>query len=165
MLFRAILLVFAAIFAATIAQAQGAGLSFGRAFATDSPVEISSDALTVDQATGTATFVGNVLIGQGEMRLSARQVVVEYGQKEDGGTKISRLLATGGVTLVNGPEAAEASRATYSLDAGTVVMTGDVILTQGPSAVSGDTLTVDLAQGTGNMQGNVRTILQTGSDQ
>ena len=40
----------------------------------DAPVEITAESLGVDQATGRATFEGEVLIGQGEMKISADKV-------------------------------------------------------------------------------------------
>lgn len=125
------------------------------------PIEISADQLTVDQSSGAATFSGNVVIGQGDMRLSAGKVRVEYATGADTTGEISRLHATGGVTLVNGAEAAEAREAVYTIATGVVVMTGGVILTQGQNALSSDKLTVNLQNGTGQMDGRVKSIIQT----
>lgn len=121
------------------------------------PVEITADNLTVDQSTGIATFSGNVLIGQGDMRLSAGQVLVEYGETN---SDISELRASGGVTLVSATEAAEAREAVYTLGTSTIVLTGDVLLTQGKNVMAGQSLTVNLTTGTGTMAGRVRTVLQ-----
>lgn len=128
------------------------------------PVEISADQLTVDQADGTAIFKGNVKIGQGSMRLSATTVRVEYATGEGTTGEISKLFAKGGVTLVNGAEAAEAAEATYTIDNGLVIMTGNVMLTQGQNALSSDKLIVDLTSGTGTMEGRVKSIIQTGGN-
>lgn len=125
------------------------------------PVEITADTLTVDQDSGTAIFEGNVVLGQGELRLSAGRVQVIYsGTSGD----ISRLSASGGVTFVTNTEAAEAARAEYDLDAGTLTLTGDVLLTQGPSAISADTMRIDLTSGAAQMEGRVRTILNQGGN-
>jgi lipopolysaccharide export system protein LptA len=67
------------------------------------------------------------------------------------------------VTLVSGPDAAEAERADYNVDDGEVVMQGNVLLTQGNSALTSERMTVDLEGGTAQMDGRVRTILR-GSD-
>jgi len=137
----------------TAAAAQGASVAFGTiAQDTSLPVEVSSDELAVDQQTGVAVFTGNVVIGQGDMRLSAGRVEVVYSENADG---IASMQATGGVTLVSGNDAAEAQRADYSIDDGTIVMRGNVLLAQGASALSADTA---------RMQGNVRTRLQTGGN-
>lgn len=143
-------------------SAQGTNVAFGTIRQDSSaPVEVNADALTVDQETGKAIFSGNVVIGQGEMRLSAAKVMVVYREDTSG---IERLEATGGVTLVSGPDAAESERADYDIDTGTIVMTGNVLMTQGRSALTADRMTVNLDAGTAQMAGNVRTILQTGSD-
>ena len=102
-------------------------MAFGQSADTDAPVQVEADSLKVNQTTGEATFTGNVVIGQGEMRLSAAEVTVVYAA--GGNERISSLRATGGVTLVNGPDAAEASEAAYDVEAGTVALSGDVVLT------------------------------------
>lgn len=128
------------------------------------PVEIAADSLEVSQTDGAATFSGNVVIGQGEMRLSAGTVRVEYATADKTPGKIDRLHASGGVTLVNGSEAAEAQEAIYTIADGTVVMTGEVILTQGQNVISGERLVVSLTDGTGRMEGRVRTVLRQGGN-
>jgi lipopolysaccharide export system protein LptA len=151
----------AALFGLLLAPSWAAAqeLSLGGAFAADpsAPVEVTSETLNVDQATGAATFTGNVVIGQGDLRLQAGEVEVRYDEATSG---IARLLATGGVTLATPTEAAEAREADYDLAAQTLTLTGEVLLTQGPSAISADRMVVDLASGTAQMEGNVRTILQ-----
>lgn len=148
------------------AHSQGAQVAFG-GFVQDTtlPVEIAADQLTINQSDGSATFTGNVLIGQGEMRLSADKVRVEYVTSDGDSTgRVSRLLATGSVTLVNGAEAAEAAEAEYSIDTGIIVMSGGVILTQGRNALSADRMIVDLKSGVATLEGRVRTIFQTGEN-
>ena len=125
------------------------------------PVEITADNLSVEQSNGTAVFQGNVVLGQGDLRLSAGRVEVIYG---DGNGDISRLSASGGVTFVTATEAAEAQNAEYDLDAGTLVMTGDVLLTQGASAISADRMRVNLSDGSAQMDGRVRTIFNQGNN-
>lgn len=145
-------------FGAGVAQAQttGAQVAFG-SFKGDPtlPVEVTADQLQVDQTDGTAIFTGNVIVIQGEMRLTAPRVKVDYAQDRKA---IARLDASGGVTLVNGGEAAESETAIYTIETGEVVMTGNVLVTQGTSALSGNQLTVDLTSGTGVMQGRVQTV-------
>ncbi|MBK5945022.1 lipopolysaccharide transport periplasmic protein LptA [Rhodobacter veldkampii DSM 11550] len=126
------------------------------------PVEVTADSLSVNQTDGSAVFTGNVVIIQGQMRLAAAEVRVDYAEGDQ--TRIERLHATGGVTLVSATEAAEAREAVYSIDAGNVVLTGDVVLTQGSNVLSGQKLTVDLKSGTGSMEGRVRTLLQPGGN-
>ncbi len=125
------------------------------------PVEITADNLNVEQSTGIAIFEGNVVIGQGEMRLSASRVQVIYD--EDSGD-ITNLSASGGVTFVTPTEAAESDSADYDLDAGTLVLLGDVLLTQGASTIASDRMRVDLSDGSAQMDGRVRTIFNQGDN-
>lgn len=139
------------------ASAQSTNVAFGSIKADPTlPVEVTADTLDVNQADGSAEFLGNVLIGQGEMRLSAKRVLVIYNQDN---SAIDRMEATGDVVLVSGPDAAEADRADYSIDTGIIVMTGNVLLTQGLNALTSDKMTVNLITGTAQMVGRVKTIL------
>lgn len=130
---------------------------------TDLPVEVTSDSLSVANEEGQAVFDGNVVVIQGPMRLASAKLEVSY-DTTGGGNDIQEMVATGGVTFVNGSEAAESNRAIYSPEAGTLVMEGDVVLTQGATAIAGDKLTVNLDDGTGLIEGQVRTTFQTGGN-
>jgi lipopolysaccharide export system protein LptA len=121
------------------------------------PVEVSADNLSVDQDSGTAVFSGNVVIGQGDLRLSAGSVRVVYS---DSTGDIAQLLATDGVTLVTDSEAAEAATADYNLTTGILTLSGSVLLTQGASALSAEQMTINLNSGRAQMSGRVRTVFQ-----
>lgn len=140
------------------ALAQGTEITFGGTQQdTSAPIEVTADGLSINQSDGTAVYSGNVIVAQGDMRLAADRVLVVYSEAS---RKIDRLEATGGVTLVSGTEAAEAERADYNLNDGTVVMTGDVLLTQGPNALTSERMVVNLQTGTAQLTGRVRTVLQ-----
>jgi lipopolysaccharide export system protein LptA len=140
------------------AAAQGATVAFGGIKAdTTQPVEVSADQLEVNQSDGTAVFTGNVIVVQGDMRMAAAAVRVEYAK--DDRSKIETIHATGGVTVTSPAEAAEGREAVYSVASGEVVMTGDVLLTQGGSTITGQKLIVDLKTGTGRMDGRVKTVI------
>lgn len=139
--------------------AQGAQIAFGdMSQDTSAPVEVTADNLSVDQNDGTAVFTGNVLIGQGAMRLSAARVKVHYDQA---GSRIERMIASGGVTLVSGDDAAEAQNADYAIDTGMIHMRGDVLLVQKSSAITAERMVVDTKSGTARMEGRVKTVLQS----
>ena len=160
--FRALVLAVALGVAASQIMAQNAAIAFGGLKQdTTLPVEVQADRLTVNNADGTAVFTGNVLVGQGEMRLTAAEVRVTYAAD---GKAIDSLLALGGVTISNLADAAEATEAVYTINSGVVVMTGDVLLTQGASAIAGKKLTIDLKAGTGLMEGRVSTTFVPGGN-
>lgn len=150
------------IASATLAAAQGTQVAFGTIQQNSGlPVEVTAENLTVDQGTGRAVFSDNVLIIQGEMRLSADQVTVIYDSVAQG---IDQIEAVGNVILISGEDAAESDRADYNVDDGTIVMTGSVLVAQGPSTLTADSMTVRLQDGTAQMSGKVRTVLQTGEN-
>ena len=120
-------------------------------------VEVSADQLSVDQDTGKAVFSGNVVVGQGDLRLSAGRVEIKYGSSN---ADIESLSASGGVTFVTATEAAEASSAEYNIAGGTLTLIGEVLLTQGASAISADRMRVTLSTGSAELSGNVRTTFQ-----
>ena len=124
------------------------------------PVEVAADSLSVDQETGTAIFDGNVVIGQGDLRIAAGSAQVVYDAASG---DIASFEATGGVTFANGTEAAEAQSASYDLQNGNLILIGDVLLTQGASALSADRMTIDVASGNAQMEGRVRTVFQQGN--
>ncbi len=125
------------------------------------PVEVTADTLAIDQDTGSAVFSGNVIVGQGDLRITAGMIEVVYGSDT---TEIDRLIASEGVTFVTATEAAEAQDATYDLTTGELTLTGDVLLTQGASAISAERMVVNVTNGTATMDGRVRTVLQQGGN-
>ncbi|WP_370251240.1 lipopolysaccharide transport periplasmic protein LptA [Nioella sp.] len=122
-------------------------------------IEITSDSLRVDRTTGNAVFAGNVIVIQGDLRLAAGEVSVIYGADGEQ-QQISQVIASGGVLLTRGEDAAEGEEAEYSVEDSRVYLTGNVLVTQGRTTVAGDRLSIDLSTGNGTMDGRVRTILQ-----
>ena len=145
-----------------LAEAAGTNVAFG-GLKTDTtlPVQVQADQLSVSQADGKAVFSGNVVVMQGDMKLQAKEVTVEYSTDKKA---IKSLHAAGGVTLAAGTDAAQADSADYSPDSGTLVMSGKVILTQGGAAISGETLNLSLKTGTGTMEGRVTTTFTPGGN-
>lgn len=134
-------------------------VAFGMKADSSLPIDTESDQLSVNQTDGTAIFTGNVVIGQGAMRLSAQEVTVEYVQGSV--SRIESMHATGGVTLVSGPDAAEAKEADYKVGTGFITLIGDVVMTHGENILTGQRVHVDLNSGTARAEGRVRSILQT----
>ncbi len=123
------------------------------------PIEITADALEVREAERRAVFTGDVVAGQGTLRLTADTLNVWY--LEDGGETgaIERVRAEGDVFLSSGAETARGAWADYDVTTGLVTMGGGVTLAQGENAVSGERLTVDLTEGVGRIEGGrVRSV-------
>lgn len=137
------------------AEAQEKGPFGGFKHDSAAPIEITSDTLEVRQGEQIAVFTGEVVAGQGSLRLTAEKVTVSYGGDSQGGDtgEIRSMLAEGNVFLSNGAETAQGTRAEYDVAAGLVKMSGNVILTQGDNAISGESLEIDLDAGTGRIAG------------
>ncbi|MEO8240719.1 MAG: lipopolysaccharide transport periplasmic protein LptA [bacterium] len=152
----------AVVLAPLMAAAQGTNVAFA-GLKTDitQPVQVDADQLAVDQKSGTATFSGNVVVAQGDMKLQAGSVVVTYSADKK---SIQSLHADGGVTVAAGTDAATSQTADYSPDTGDLILSGHVVLTQGQTAISGETLTLSLQSGLGNMAGRVTTIFTPGKN-
>ena len=119
------------------------------------PIEIVADVLEVRQAENLAIFSGEVVAGQGTLRLTADLLTVTYateGTDADTGA-IQHMRAEGNVFLSNGAETAQGAWAEYDVANGTIHMGGSVVLTQGDNAISGETLVIDLEAGTGRIEG------------
>lgn len=134
----------------------------GVAYDSRQPVEVTADSLTIDQASGEAVFSGNVIVHQGDLRMAAGQVRVIYS--DTGGRRaVDQVLATGGVLVTRGADAAEGREARFDVDSALLTMMGEVLVTQGPTAVAGDRMVVNMRTGSGSVEGRVRTVLDTGS--
>lgn len=161
MAFRFGFLVLTLALAAASAEAQQK-IAFGDLNQdTSQPVQVTADQLAVNNADGTAVFSGNVVVVQGEMKLAAAEVKVNYASDQK---TIQTLVASGGVTVTNLGDAAEAQEAIYTIDSGVIVLSGEVLLTQGGSAMAGQKLTINLKDGTGVMEGRVTTTFQPGGN-
>ncbi len=153
------LVALVAVSAAGAAAAQGKGPFGGFKHDSTAPIEIVADTLEVRQAENLAIFSGEVVAGQGTMRLTADLLTVIYAA-EQSGTGVSadtgaiqNMRADGNVFLSNGAETAQGAWAEYDVASGIIRMGGNVVLTQGDNAISGESLVIDLNAGTGRIEG------------
>ncbi|MBG6161811.1 lipopolysaccharide export system protein LptA [Labrenzia sp. EL_195] len=129
------------------------------------PIEIEASELRVEDNNNTATFVGDVVVIQGETSLKTERLKVFYAgsdSSEDEGAvqqRISRLEAEGGVFVTSKDQTAKGDAASFDMNKEIMVMTGrEVVLSQGPNVVVGQKLTVNLKTGQANLtaaNGNV----------
>lgn len=139
-------------------------------FSRDKPIEITADALDVDQEKKTATFDGNVDALQGDIRMKAKRITVFYdgtgqasadpvsadpvaaGEEEGAGAmpgagKIRKMVVSGPVHVSSPKETATGDNAVYDVEAARVTLTGNVILTRGGNIIRGSTLTINTETG------------------
>ncbi|WP_305987583.1 LptA/OstA family protein [Roseibium sp. MMSF_3544] len=156
---RFVIASFATVFAAA-AQAQTFSDSFAGFGSNDGePIEIEASELRVEDNNNVATFVGDVVVVQGETSLQTERLKVFYAGSGSASTsasegegavqqRISRLEAEGGVFVTSKDQTAKGDQASFDMNKEVMIMTGrEVVLSQGPNVVVGNKLTVNLKTG------------------
>ena len=121
----------------------------------DKPVQITSSTLEVRDKEKRATFIGNVLVVQGDTTLKSKTLDVFYDQEGMADVKpppgampeqqqIRRLEAKGGVVVTQKDQTATGDTGIFDTPTNTVTLIGNVVITQGPQVILGEKLTVDL---------------------
>lgn len=146
----------AALLAATYLLSGAAWAQQGFRADPDTPIEVEADALEVEDTKQTATFSGNVRVTQGDIRMKSDKVTVHYDGGGQGGSRISRISASGNV-LVSSPDQQTASGewATYTVSSRQIEMGNSVVLRQGENVIRGSRLTVNLDSGHARVTGGV----------
>jgi lipopolysaccharide export system protein LptA len=152
------------------------------------PVQIEASRLEVRDKDKMATFTGNVKVVQGDTTMRCKTLVVFYEQQNQdgqqaqaaaqtmpaakpgpgGSSQISKLEASGGVTVVQKDQTATGDRALFDMKSNTVTLLGNVLVSQGPNVMRGEKLVVDLTTGVSRVdagKGPVRMLIQQGPPQ
>lgn len=151
----------AVLFGAAVLAQDSSGPFGGFKHDREAPIEITSENLEVRQAEQVALFKGDVVAGQGTLRLTAVEMDVHFtenNESDDETGAIRRIEARGSVFLSNGTETAQGDWGEYKVEDGMVRMKGNVILTQGGNAGSGEELEIDLNTGVAKMTKGVTLI-------
>ncbi|CAN5399928.1 hypothetical protein BH09PSE4_BH09PSE4_15000 [soil metagenome] len=135
-------------FAATAADAQSRHNSAA-------PIDFGADHIELQDKANRAILSGNVSVRQAEMTLNSARMTVTYtGQVENGSPQVSRLDASGGVTVTRPDQNARSQYAVYDINRHTVTMLGAVTLNQAGNSVSGGRLTINLDTGRAVIDGS-----------
>ena len=112
------------------------------------PVDFEADRIEVQDRADRAVLSGNVRVRQGNLALDAQRLTVAYtGGIVDGSPSVSRLDASGGVTVRSTSETARGDFAIYDLNRRLITMIGGVTLNQGANTIRGGRLVIDLTTG------------------
>ena len=139
------------------------------------PVQIEAASLEVRDKEKKATFSGNVKVVQGDTTMRCKSLVVFYDSQDQkdqkgqqpaaqtmkaaapgpgGSSSISRLEATGGVTVTQKDQVATGERADFDMKTNTVILQGKVVVSQGRNLMRGDKLIVNLTTGVSRVEGS-----------
>jgi lipopolysaccharide export system protein LptA len=158
-LFFILALVFGLVSVVPNAFAQGnfADSLGGLSNKNDGPIEITANSNEMDRTANVMTFKDNVVVKRGDVTLTSSNLKVFFRSDV---SDISRIEATGKVTVASADQKATSDRADFDVIGQVIVMRGNVFLMQGPNKAEGSTLTVDLAKGTSKLEskGRVRAI-------
>ncbi|MDE1172377.1 MAG: LptA/OstA family protein [Parvibaculaceae bacterium] len=125
----------------------------------DEPIHITSNTLDVSQNDNIATFVGNVVVVQGDMRMTSDRLKITMVKNNDtakparddksspvnGGGQISTIDATGNVHVVTAnDQSADGQWAHYDAPTKIITMGDNVVLRQGQNVIKGAKLVVNL---------------------
>ena len=114
------------------------GLGFG-SHDSNQPINVSSDSFVGDLANKIGTYIGNVIVIQGDMRLRADQVKVHIAQG-----KPTHIEAIGKVVVSAPNGTATGDNGVYELGPRTITMTGHVVLTKEKDVMRGTKLVMDM---------------------
>ena len=115
----------------------------------DKPIEIGAESVIVDESTGFNQFMGDAVVTQGSLVLSAELIEVQTSDEE-----VQSMVAKGSQQkpakyIQSQPNQARfieatALEITYDVDKGIVFLIGDAYLVQGFDSFSGETLEYDI---------------------
>jgi lipopolysaccharide export system protein LptA len=136
---------------ASLAMAAQSGNQGIAGFNSDQPVNYAADRIELQDKQQRVVLTGNVVIDQGDLRLTASRTTVAYTNM--GSLKIQRIDAVGGVVVTRGNERASGSAGVYDFNRRVIVLTGGVALRRGTDTLNGGRLTMDLKSGLSTVDG------------
>jgi lipopolysaccharide export system protein LptA len=149
------------------------------------PVQIEAARLEVRDKDRKATFSGRVKVVQGDTTMRCKTLIVFYEPKQQtagaggampaakpgpgGSSQISKLEASGGVTVTQKDQTATGETGLFDMKSNTVTLLGNVLVSQGPNVLRGERLTVDLTTGVSHVEagnnGQVKMLIQQNNEQ
>ena len=123
------------------AGAQQASLGLGK-HNSNAPIEVSANSFQADINARTGTYIGNVIVKQGDFRLRADKVRVNVVEG-----KPDKIFASGNVFFDAPSGNAQGDDGVYEVRPQLITLTGHVVLTRSKNVMRGTKLTVNLATG------------------
>lgn len=118
----------------------------------NAPVDFAADRIELQDRADRAVLTGNVDITQGDMRLRASRVTIAYTSADQ--TQVTRMDASGGVTLTSRTETARAQFGIYDLRSRLVTMIGGVVLSRpGQGETRGNRMVLNMNSGLATLDG------------
>lgn len=116
------------------------------------PTHITSDTLTLNNKTRVFVYKGNVVVKQGDMTLTSKEIEGTYSEQNE----IQKIIAKGDVVIVKQDITSTSQRATYDAPTSIITLTDNPQLQQGESTLIADRIKVFLNDNRSQAEGNVR---------
>jgi lipopolysaccharide transport protein LptA len=141
----------------------------------DATTVIEADKMDIDINNDRATFTGNVLIDDQEIRIECDRmdILLAEDASKKGGKKIVSVDCFGNVRinrklfdekdLEQGEQRAVAGKATYEIESGKITMTEQPVLMRGKDSVSGEVITFWRGSNVLSITGRSRVRLHSGN--
>lgn len=121
----------------------------------NAPIDFNAGFIELQDKANRAILSGGVNVRQAGMTLDAARLTVNYtGRVVDGSPQVSRLDASGGVTVTRPDQKARAQYAVYDLNRRVITMLGGVSLAQGGNVINGGRMTINLDTGRATIDGS-----------
>jgi lipopolysaccharide export system protein LptA len=119
------------------------------------PTTITSETLTLLAAERLFIYKGNVIVTQGDMKLTSKTLEGSYGTDN----QIQRLIVKGDVTITKQDIEARGQQAVYDAPTATVLLTESPEVKQGESILTAERIRVFLQENRSQAEGGVRVTL------
>ncbi len=109
----------------------------------DSPLEITSQSMTVEEKSNIITFNGSVVAKKDTITIYSDTMIVNYYQDK----KIKNVMASGNVRLIQDQKEIRSEKAEYLPDEEKVIFTGNPVFTENKNTVTGSMITYIIPSG------------------
>ncbi len=121
-------------------------------FNSNQPVNFDADRIELQDRQDRVVLAGNVVISQGDLRMSAQRTTVAFS--DEGSLSVDRIDASGNVVVRRGNERASGAAAVYDFNRKVIVLSGGVTLQRGSDTLNGGRIVMDLNTGVSSLDGN-----------
>ncbi|NBC21162.1 MAG: OstA family protein [Alphaproteobacteria bacterium] len=125
------------------------------------PIRVNADNSSVYEREQRVVVIGNVDIIQGDARLRADKVTLNYASRQGGPQagigggfgEIEKMLADGNVYYITPDLKATGNSGSYDAASETITLTGEVVLVRGEDVARGERLVINVPEGRSTLRG------------
>lgn len=116
------------------------------------PTNVSADSLSFNPKNRVFAYQGNVVVTQGDMKLTSKTLEGNYNETN----QLQKLIARGDVMITKQDIKASGQTATYDAPAGIVILTDNPQLAQNESILTADRIKIFINENRSQAEGDVR---------